>query len=248
MDGTPYQEHMTNAARASRYDNIAIRYADEPAVPKFHMGGERFGNGAPWLEEVLRDSGGNPVGQGVALFASAFQFGIEHGYATATPCRQVRRNKERPRSRQPSSEEIESFCAAAAKKGPSSHVIGLMVNFIALTGRRRAEFLNLRKMDLSQDGIVVGFAKAKAGDALRRGLIEWTPALRQLFAELAQLDRNARRTENLPSLNRCSCLPTGTGSHTPSRVSKPFGRRSWPIGSRPRAASGSRSMTCAPIT
>lgn len=128
----------------------------------------------------------------IALLASAFQFGIEHGYATANPCRQVRRNKERPRSRCPSWEEIESFCATAAKKGPSSHVIGLMAKFIALTGRRRAEFLNLRKTDLGQDGIVVGFAKAKAGDALRRGLIEWTPALRQLFAELAQLDRKAR--------------------------------------------------------
>lgn len=67
-----------------------------------------------------------------------------------------------------------------------------MAKFIALTGRRRAEFLNLRKTDLGQDGIVVGFAKAKAEDALRRGLIEWTPALRQLFAELGQLDRKAR--------------------------------------------------------
>ncbi len=80
----------------------------------------------------------------------------------------------------------------AAKKGPSSHVIGLMAKFIALTGRRRAEFLNLRKTDLGQVGIVVGFATANAGDTLRRGLIEWTPTLRQLFAELAQLDRKAR--------------------------------------------------------
>lgn len=128
----------------------------------------------------------------MAFLASAFQFGIEQGYATANPCRQVRRNKERPRSRCPSWEEIESFCATAAKKGPSSHVIGLMAKFIALTGRRRIEFLELRKTDMSQDGIAVGFAKAKAGDALRRGLIEWTPALRQLFAELAQLDRKAR--------------------------------------------------------
>lgn len=128
----------------------------------------------------------------MALLASAFQFGIEHGYATANPCRQVRRNKERPRSRCPSWADIESFCETASKKGPSSHVIGLMAKFIALTGRRRAEFLNLRKADLGQDGIVVDFAKAKAGDALRRGLIEWTPALRQLFAELGQLDRKAR--------------------------------------------------------
>lgn len=128
----------------------------------------------------------------MAFLASAFQFGIEQGYATANPCRQVRRNKERPRSRCPTWEEIESFCATAAKKGPSSHVIGLMAKFIALTGRRRVEFLELRKTDMGSAGISVGFAKAKAGDALRKGLIEWTPALRQLFAELAQLDRRAR--------------------------------------------------------
>lgn len=58
--------------------------------------------------------------------------------------------------------------------------------------RRRVEFLELRKTDMRPAGISVGFDKAKAGDALRRGLIDWTPALRQLFAELAQMDRRAR--------------------------------------------------------
>jgi len=128
----------------------------------------------------------------VAFLASAFQFGIEQGYAAVNPCRQVRRNKERPRSRCPSWAELESFCATAAKKGPSSHVVGLMGKFIALTGRRRAEFLRLPKADVGDDGIVIGFAKAKAGEAKRRGLIGWTPALRGLFDELAALRRTQR--------------------------------------------------------
>ncbi|MFC4275227.1 hypothetical protein [Achromobacter aloeverae] len=92
--------------------------------------------------------------------------------AAANPCRQVRRNTERPRSRCPSWEEITSFAKMASEKGPSPHVIGLMGKFIALTGRRRAEFLHLCKTDLKDDGISVGFAKAKAGEAKRRGLIQ----------------------------------------------------------------------------
>jgi integrase len=125
----------------------------------------------------------------IAFLGSCFQFGIENGLALVNPCRQVRRNKERPRSRCPSWEEIASFARTAKDKGPSSHVIGIMAKFIALTGRRRVEFLNLRKTDMKSEGIAIGFAKAKAGEARRQGLIQWDSTLRALFAELESLER-----------------------------------------------------------
>lgn len=125
----------------------------------------------------------------IAFLGSCFQFGIEHGLARANPCRQVRRNKEKPRSRCPSWEEITQVYEVAKAKGESSHVLGLMAKFAALTGRRRAEFRELRQADLTTDGIRVGFAKAKKGEADRRGLIEWTPVLRDLFRELEAIPR-----------------------------------------------------------
>lgn len=126
-----------------------------------------------------------------SFLSSAFQFGIEHGYARTNPCRDVRRNKEKPRNRCPSWEDIESFAATAKAKGPSSHIIGLMAKFEALTGRRRAEFRELRKSDLTDSGIRIAFSKIRAGEADRSGLIAWTPALRQLLAEVAAIERSA---------------------------------------------------------
>lgn len=125
----------------------------------------------------------------IAFLASAYQYGIEAGLAVSSPCREVKRNKERPRSRCPSWPEIESFYETAKTKGESSHVIGLMAKFAALTGRRRAEFLRLHKSDLTDEGIRIGFAKAKVHEARRQGLIEWTPALRQVVGEMQSLER-----------------------------------------------------------
>ena len=138
----------------------------------------------------------------MAFLASCYQFGIEQGMANANPCRQSRRNKERPRSRCPSWGEIQSLYEVAKAKGPSSHLIGLMARFAALTGRRRAEFIRMRKSDLRDDGIQIEFAKAKAGEARRNRLIEWTPALREVFDELARLERprSAKRPAPVESL------------------------------------------------
>jgi integrase len=125
----------------------------------------------------------------IAFLGSAFQFGIEHGLAVSSPCRQVRRNKEKPRSRCPSWADIEGVYGVAKAKGESSHVLGLMAKFAALSGRRRAEFIQMRKDDLTPDGIRVGFAKAKKNEADRKGLIGWTPELHEIFRELETIGR-----------------------------------------------------------
>ncbi|WP_341667396.1 tyrosine-type recombinase/integrase [Alcaligenes sp. SDU_A2] len=138
---------------------------------------------------IERASAPSQANKEVAMLSSAFQFGIEAGIAIKNPCREVRKNKERPRTRCPSWEEIESFCLTAKAKGPSSHVIGLMAKFIALTGRRRAEFINMKKADLTPDGIRVTYAKGRVDDPEKRGLIEWTDSLRAILTELKAIER-----------------------------------------------------------
>ena len=64
-----------------------------------------------------------------------------------------------------------------------------MAKFAALSGRRRAEFIQMRKDDLTPDGIRVGFAKAKKNEADRKGLIGWTPELHEIFRELETIGR-----------------------------------------------------------
>lgn len=125
----------------------------------------------------------------MAFLSSCFQEGIEQGLAESNPCRQVRRNTEKPRSRLPSTTDIDSFLIVATKRGAGSALIGVMGQFAALTGRRRSEFLRLRKDALTDRGIDFTFAKAKAGDAIKHGLIEWTPALRAVIAAAAGIER-----------------------------------------------------------
>lgn len=129
----------------------------------------------------------------MAFLSSCFQEGIEQGLAEANPCRQVRRNTETPRSRLPSDPDIESFLAIAAKRGAGSQLIGIMARFAALTGRRRAEFLGLRKDALTDDGVVFQFAKIKSGQATRHGLIGWTPALHQIITDAAAIRRPGKK-------------------------------------------------------
>lgn len=125
----------------------------------------------------------------MAFLSSCFQEGIEQGLAESNPCRQVRRNTETPRSRLPSEADIDSFLLVAAKRGAGSALIGVMAQFAALTGRRRAEFLTLRRDALTDEGIVFSFAKAKAGESKRHGLIEWTPALRETISAAGNIKR-----------------------------------------------------------
>lgn len=119
----------------------------------------------------------------IAFFSSAFQEGIEQGLAESNPCRQVRRNTEKPRSRLPSHEDIESFLDVAKQRGAGSELVGIMARFAAITGRRRAEFLRLRKDDLTEEGVKLTFAKERSDAATKTGLIGWTPTLRQVIAD-----------------------------------------------------------------
>lgn len=147
---------------------------------------------APHIARYLRierASAPSQANKEMAMLSSAFQFGIESGMVASNPCRQVRKNKERPRTRCPSWDEIASFCEVARARGQSSHIIGLMAKFIALTGRRRAEFIRMTKSDLTDAGIRVIYAKGRVDDPVKRGLIEWTPGLRAVIDELKTVER-----------------------------------------------------------
>lgn len=125
----------------------------------------------------------------IAFFASCYQEGIEQGLVESNPCREVRRNKEKPRNRLPSDTDIKTFMAVAKRRGAGSELIGIMGRFTALTGRRRAEFLTLMHSQVSDKGITLEFAKDKADEAKRKGFIPWTPALRQVFEDAKSIKR-----------------------------------------------------------
>ena len=88
----------------------------------------------------------------VALLSNLLNLAIERGELDANPCKQVRRNKERPRKKPPAADTLATFLAWAwAKKGQAQILAG-MAEFASLAGNRGVEF---RELTWPQVGEVV---------------------------------------------------------------------------------------------
>ena len=123
----------------------------------------------------------------IAALASAFNHGLALGLCDSNPCRGVRRNRERPRSRQVAIAELNQLLAMAAEEGPGQYMVALIACTIGLTGRRRAEILALRDDQLTAEGVVAHDAKTRSYEAQRVYLVEWSPLLRQVIEQAAKL-------------------------------------------------------------
>jgi integrase len=83
------------------------------------------------------------------VLSAAYEFALRQGWAASNPCRGVRRNTERPRSRYVSDAEfLEAFEAAPE---PLQDVMALAL----LTGARQGELRALRREDVREDGVYV---------------------------------------------------------------------------------------------
>lgn len=122
----------------------------------------------------------------VALLSTLFQFAIEAGEATGNPCRQVRRNKERPRTHVPEPEHIEAFVRYAEAKGESSLVVALLGLAVAFGGARRAEILAATQSAVTEAGLRLREQKTTGG---KEYLIEWGPQLRAAIERALELAR-----------------------------------------------------------
>jgi integrase len=124
-----------------------------------------------------RSHGGN---RERAVLSAAYEFGMRNGYASTNPCRGVRRNREKPRKRYVTTDELQ----AAVDKAPAQFQELLFAAW--LTGLRQADLLALRISDLRKDGIHL--VESKTG---RARIIEWSPELRKL------IDRARERARTL---------------------------------------------------
>lgn len=129
----------------------------------------------------------------VSLLSSAFRYALNRGYTNANPCANVEKNKETPRTRAVSFEELESFCqfissnqhhAANSSKRHSNTggVIALACRLAFLTAKAESQILNLTESDIHHEGI--SFSARKHGHAT---LVQWTPLLRETIKDLRAL-------------------------------------------------------------
>lgn len=115
----------------------------------------------------------------IAALGSAFNYGMAQGACESNPCRGVRRNKERPRSRSVSIAELNAFLSFAKGIGGSMYMVALIGCMVAITGRRRSEVLSLSRHEIGALGVEATDSKVDG----REYLIEWSSLLSKLFAE-----------------------------------------------------------------
>lgn len=127
----------------------------------------------------------------ISLLGNLIGVAIERGEAEHNPCRggQVRRNKERPRTRSPEREEIDALVKLAAAKGGQWVVITMAAEFAALAGSRQAEFLRLHWPQFSATEVRLRRAKQRAGvEKVER--VEVSSGLAELRTRLQAIARN----------------------------------------------------------
>ena len=99
-----------------------------------------------------------------AVLSNLFNFAVERGELETNPCKQVRRNKERPRKNPPSPVVLAKFLEWAwAQKGQSPVLAG-MAEFASLGGNRGVEFRLLTWPQVGASEIRIMRAKQRDGN------------------------------------------------------------------------------------
>jgi site-specific recombinase XerD len=125
----------------------------------------------------------------VACLSAAFRWAISEGLTTYNPCAGVARNAEDPRGREPLAWEVE--CLRAMAGTLKSPLMGLLMDFEAITGWRVSDVLNLDRRQCTAEGI-----KLKQGKRGKRQLWAWSDELRRIVRQALELP-GARRAELL---------------------------------------------------
>lgn len=121
----------------------------------------------------------------VALLSNLFNLAVEMGSIDRNPCKDVRRNKERPRTRLVEAAELAAFVEWAMKQGPSAQVLVAMAQFAALAGSRRIEFRTLHWPQVDDE--LVRMTRAKQRGAEKRELVFIGAALREVLDRMRLL-------------------------------------------------------------
>lgn len=126
----------------------------------------------------------------IALLSNLMNVAIERGDIDANPCKQVKRNKESPRTEAPEIDDLATFIPWLSRQTKQRAVIALMAEFAALAGSRRIEFIHLTLPQIDDDGEVIRLMRAKQHGGTRRAeSIQISKAMEDLVKRLRALPR-----------------------------------------------------------
>lgn len=127
------------------------------------------------------------------FLSTVYEFGIEIGSALANPCRQIRRNKETPRTRKVETHELAGVVEVAKTIGPSAQLITLAAEFCAIAGRRRQDVLRLPLPKHGEMETRIEPQKVKRGEAQMTIEIPLTPGLLDIIERAKEVHRLRER-------------------------------------------------------
>ena len=127
----------------------------------------------------------------MALMSNLMNIAIERGDILANPCKQTRRNKERPRKEAPTPETLVAFLAWARAKEGQAQILAGMAEFAALAGNRRVEFLELHWTQVSDTEIRLIRGKQRDGKQVVE-VVSISPAMDALLGRMRILATNEK--------------------------------------------------------
>lgn len=107
----------------------------------------------------------------MAVLSSIFNHAMRLGHAKANPCRGVRRNREKARTRLPTAAELSALRLAARP------MLRAMIDVSLMTGMRKSDLLALTLADLTERGIELRTSKTGTPVCYR-----WNESLREAVA------------------------------------------------------------------
>ncbi|MFZ3120049.1 MAG: tyrosine-type recombinase/integrase [Variovorax sp.] len=126
----------------------------------------------------------------IALLSNLMTVAVERGDIDVNPCKQVKRNLERPRTEAPEPETFAAFISWLNTQGPQRKVIAMMAEFAAMAGSRRIEFLHLTLPQIDSQAQTIRLMRAKQhGGAVRVESVSITERMGDLVRRLRALPR-----------------------------------------------------------
>jgi integrase len=126
-----------------------------------------------------------------ALLSNLLALAVSRGAIDANPCKQIRRNKERPRKNAPSTKTLEKFLEWAWSQKGQARVLAAMAEYAALAGNRGKEFRVLRWEEIPSDEVHLMRAKQHDGNKVME-IIPISPPLKDLLERARTFARNAQ--------------------------------------------------------
>lgn len=197
------QRALPANAQDKRADSTLEENVRELAMLKrafgaMHVGQMEKSDAYAYLDacSLARDKKGNPrprAAKGnkeIALARRVLEFGVRVRLIAVNPFDGVEKLATIRRDRLVSDAELALALEVGRRMGGPQHIVGLALRTAWLCLRRSVEIRALTRAQITEDGILWEAAKRQRGEAVKRGLIEWSPALRSTVDEALSVKRN----------------------------------------------------------